>query len=297
MGELEDLIEKIQGRLYRLRRAYKETQEAQNAHRVAIYKEYHEREEAFKGDDPKELVDSIAIVCGEIRKAQEEHTRRMAMLQDQADRKSLSAKHARGLYDTRVIENVDLRTQLDKARDDLKALNLKIDALNKIKYALGRKGFRGEVLDQVTPYLNNRTQHYLEGLSDGNIEATWTTIDEDTNGDYRENFQIQVRHKSGVDNFAGLSGGEKRKVRLACALALQDLVATRAVKPIKLFIADEVDDALDAAGLELLMGILEAKAREVGSVFIISHNDLADWVRNKITVTKEHGVSTFSDPS
>jgi DNA repair exonuclease SbcCD ATPase subunit len=158
---------------------------------------------------------------------------------------------------------------------------------------LGRKGFRGEVLDHVTPYLNARTQHYLDALTGGSISAAWDTVSENSSGEYVENFHIKVAHESGVDRFQLLSGGEKRKVRLACALALQDLVATRAVKPIKLFIADEIDDAIDTAGLELLMGVLESKARTMGSVFIISHNDLADWVRNTLTITKRDGVSTF----
>ncbi|MDN9032308.1 exonuclease, partial [Enterobacter hormaechei] len=73
-------------------------------------------------------------------------------------------------------------------------------------------------------------------------------------------------------SFQTLSGGEKRKVRIACSLALQDLVASRVSKHIELFIGDEIDAALDTAALERLMGTLEAKARARGTVMIISHN-------------------------
>ena len=86
--------------------------------------------------------------------------------------------------------------------------------------------------------------------------------------------------------FKGLSGGEKRKVRVATALALQDLVATRASKPIDLFIGDEIDDALDASGLERLMVILEEKATERGTVMVISHNSLRDEIPNVIHVER-----------
>jgi DNA repair exonuclease SbcCD ATPase subunit len=44
---------------------------------------------------------------------------------------------------------------------------------------------------------------------------------------------------------------------------------------------------LDDAGLERLMGILERKARERGTVLVISHQSLSDWIPNEITVTKE----------
>jgi DNA repair exonuclease SbcCD ATPase subunit len=50
---------------------------------------------------------------------------------------------------------------------------------------------------------------------------------------------------------------------------------------------DEVDDALDPAGLERLMTLLERKARERGTVLVISHSDLKDWADQITTVRKE----------
>ena len=77
-------------------------------------------------------------------------------------------------------------------------------------------------------------------------------------------------------------------MRLACALALQDLVAARADKSIDLWIGDEIDDALDDAGLERLMGVLEQKARERGTVLCISHNDIASYARRTMLVEKKN---------
>jgi DNA repair exonuclease SbcCD ATPase subunit len=154
-------------------------------------------------------------------------------------------------------------------------------------------GVRAFLLDEVTPFLNDQTAKYLGTLSDGHITATWTTLVKTAKGELREKFSIEVVNATGGDSFGLISGGEKRKVRIACALALQDLVARRATKPIELFIGDEIDDALDAAGIERLTTILEEKARERGSVFIISHSDLKDWVRNTITVTKKDELATI----
>lgn len=150
----------------------------------------------------------------------------------------------------------------------------------------GSSGVRAQILDTVTPFLNERTADYLSALSDGEIQATWTTLTRTASGDYREKFGIEVYHAKGGDSFSALSGGEKRKVRLATALALQDLVASRATHPINLFIGDELDDALDPAGLERLMSVLERKARERGTVIIISHSDLKDWCDNVTVVRK-----------
>ncbi len=150
----------------------------------------------------------------------------------------------------------------------------------------GPAGARATILDDVTPFLNSQTAKYLSILSDGNIEATWNTLTPDAKGNLKEKFTIDVTNATGGESFKGLSGGEKRKVRISTALALQDLVATRATKPIDLFIGDEIDDALDGSGLERLMQILEEKARERGSVFVVSHNELRDHIKQVLLVEK-----------
>ncbi len=155
----------------------------------------------------------------------------------------------------------------------------------------GAGGVRAHILDTVTPFLNDRTRDYLGALADGNIHATWTTLTKNAKGELKEKFSIAVTNDKGADCFAGLSGGEKRKVRLATAMALQDLVSSRASKPIELFIGDEIDDALDGAGLERLMSVLERKARERGTVLVISHNDLNHYIDQSITVHKKGGQS------
>lgn len=177
--------------------------------------------------------------------------------------------------------------RLKRAGEDLELL---ADAVK----VFGPAGVRAHILDTVTPFLNERTQDYLGALADGNIHATWATLTKNAKGELKEKFNIEVINDKGAESFAGLSGGEKRKVRLATAMALQDMVASRATKPIDIFIADEVDHALDESGLERLMGVLERKARERGTVLVISHNSLSDWIDNVITVTKTGGMATVS---
>lgn len=169
----------------------------------------------------------------------------------------------------------------------------RLDVSESVVKVFGPAGVRAHILDTVTPFLNDRTSDYLSILSDGAITARWTTLTRSASGDLKEKFSIDVANSKGGDSFLLLSGGEKRKVRLATALALQDLVASRAAHPIDLWIGDEVDDALDAAGLERLMVILERRARERGTVLIISHNSLSDWCDNITTVRKSDGVSTL----
>lgn len=179
------------------------------------------------------------------------------------------------------------------AQKTLTAAQTALDVEKEVVRVFSPAGVRARILDEVTPFLNAQTSKYLSTLSDGNISATWSTLAPAAKkGEFKEKFCIDVVNNTGGSSFTTQSGGEKRKARIATALALQDLVATRASKPIDLFIGDEIDDALDVSGLERLMLILEDKAKERGSVFVISHNDLADWIRQTMTIEKMAGGET-----
>lgn len=183
--------------------------------------------------------------------------------------------------------------QIEDIETDLVEREQKIAILEETANVFGPAGVRAHILDNVTPYLNMRTAYYLSILSDGNISATWNTLGATAKGELRENFHIKVESDTGGHNFGSLSGGEKRKVRLACSMALQDLVANRAANPIDLYIADEIDAAIDKSGLERLMTIMHEKAKEVGTVLVISHSDLKSWISNSVTFVKSGGKSTL----
>ena len=188
----------------------------------------------------------------------------------------------------------EAQAELKGAKVAKKAADKELKTMEKAVEVFSPAGVRAHILDHVTPFLNARTSHYLSILSDGNLHANWATLSKTAKGELREKFTIEVENTTGGKSFGLLSGGEKRKVRLACAMALQDIVSQRATKPVDLFMADEIDDALDEAGLERLMAILDEKARERGTVLVISHNNLNDWIREVAVVTKEGGVATIS---
>lgn len=189
---------------------------------------------------------------------------------------------------------IGTKAGIEDCRDEMAKKDEEVQLHEDAVEVFGQTGVRAHILDTVTPYLNERTSKYLSTLSDGNIIAEWNTLTTTAKGELREKFNIAVTNDEGAESYQGLSGGEKRKARLAAAMALQDMVASRASKPIELFIADEVDHALDESGLERLMSILNDKATGKGTVLVISHNELSDWIREQATVTKEAGYSTVT---
>lgn len=218
--------------------------------------------------------------------------RRVAVL---ADAKNHMAAIGRLQAETSpfVAQIAGQQQQIDDIRKEIANLTGAV-AVKRERFALETEvvrvfspaGVRARILDEVTPYLNAQTGKYLSILSDGNISAEWSTLTVSKAGEVKEKFAIDVSSTISSKTFKGLSGGEKRKVRVASALALQDLVATRASKPIDLFIADEVDGALDVSGLERLMEVLQQKAAERGTVMVISHNDLKEWISQTMTIER-----------
>ena len=206
---------------------------------------------------------------------------------------SVTNPHAKLIDDTSKRAK-EASEQLAKLNDDKRCATDKVVLQGSVVEVFSPAGIRAQILDTVTPFLNERTARYLGVLSDGNISAVWSTLSKTAKGELREKFEIAVSSRTGGDSYKGLSGGEKKKVRLASALALQDLVSSRASKPIQLWIGDEIDDAVDDSGLERLMTVLEEKAKEKGTVLIISHNPIRDWVRQHVTVKKEGGMATMT---
>lgn len=172
----------------------------------------------------------------------------------------------------------------------IKALEEKLEIAKAVADTYSPQGVRYFILESLTPYLNDRTNYYLDLLSDGSIKAKWSTVTRLGSGEYREKFSISIKQDD-IEEYGGLSGGEQRKVKLACFFALQDLIAKRAEKPLQLYVGDEIDDALDTAGLERLMLLLEDKARSKSTILLISHNSLADWIPNQTFVIRKNKTS------
>lgn len=250
--------------------------------------------DAFKlgmTDVSKETAQRAALDSQRSVLTQKEQQRQQIIAQARNDMATIERLKAETSPFVSQVENI--QKQIDATKQEIANLSGliavkkdKFDLESEVVRVFSPAGVRARVLDEVTPYLNSQTSKYLAILSDGNINAEWSTLTLNKSGELKERFAIDVSSAISSKTFKGLSGGEKRKVRVATALALQDLVSTRATKPIDLFVGDEIDHALDASGLERLMVILDEKARERGTVMVISHNSLKDEIKQVMTVER-----------
>ncbi len=155
----------------------------------------------------------------------------------------------------------------------------------------GPRGLRSHLLDAVLPLLNARALHYTDLLTGGTLEVGFSTVVEKDDG-VEDRFTITVRGPSGVDSYALLSGGERQRCNLIINLALQDLVASRATRPLPIAIYDEAFEGLDRTGVEAAMRVLCEAARDKDLVLVVTHQDaLRDQFTHELRVVCDRGRS------
>lgn len=225
--------------------------------------------------------------------------RQIGMLEDDISRLERNRKDPSVNPHTARLEELHKRFKGDKEHKErtlaeLEQIEKDLEVFKAVKDTFSPNGVRYHMLENVAPRLTDATNKYLHTLTDGAIKVNWSTVTKTTTGEYKEKFRIDCKYDGVETEYASLSGGEARKVKLACFFGLQDVIASRATKNIELWCGDEIDHALDAAGIERLMSVLDTKAKEKSTILVISHNELRDWIPNFVIVRRKDKTSNIS---
>lgn len=199
------------------------------------------------------------------------------------------------LYDTHAesVINTEIEAiekQIEEAQEDVR--QYKVIA----QEVFSNKGIRSEVLDLVTPFLNERANHYLGTLSGSDIEINFSTQTEKADGTLSDKFDLEVINGSGGNTYQANSEGEKKRIDLAISFAIQDLVQSKANIAVNLGLYDECFDGLDAIGCENVIKILKERQKSISSIFVITHSEnLKPLFENVVTIKKVLGSSVLAE--
>lgn len=207
------------------------------------------------------------------------------------------------------LTNLESLPKPKKRTQELNALKVEIDALDAkleglakdiqeykavVNEVFSNKGVRSHVLDLTTPFLNEKANNYLASLSGADIQINLDTQKRNQDGTLADRFDLQIINGSGGNDYKTNSAGERKRIDLAIALAIQDLVFSKSNLATNLVIYDECFDGLDSIGCENVIDILKAKQATVGSIFVITHNEnLKALFEKVITVEKVNGITSL----
>jgi DNA repair exonuclease SbcCD ATPase subunit len=154
----------------------------------------------------------------------------------------------------------------------------------------GNSGLTSYILDTVLSELTEAANGYLGILADGDITVRFDTETQLKGGGTRDKFRIEV-DVEGAGNVTP-SGGQWKKIEIACGLALMDLVARRERAAINMLLLDECLDGLDQAGQMRVVDLLLHLRQKRSSIFVISHSSsIPDIFERSIVVRKKNRVS------
>lgn len=195
----------------------------------------------------------------------------------------------------------DYAGDMDKIKTELSQIDNKIaehDTMSDnyqqlVDKVFSRKGVSSMALDLVVPFLNEHTNHYLAKLSGSILRVNMSTQTLNSDKSLSDKFDIQVQNDSGANSYQQCSTGEKKRIDIAIAFAIQDLQNSKSNMATNIAIYDECFDGLDAIGAETVIELLKEKSKSVGSIFVITHNDtLKPFFDSVITVEKgKEGIS------
>lgn len=187
-------------------------------------------------------------------------------------------------YESQLTEQKKARKE---ARDKAQKAAVKENHLEFLQEAFSNSGIKSQVLDSITPYLNDQTNEYCNTLTEGRLEVTFNTKKKLKSGETREKFSITVDNKEGAGDYKGNSGGEKSRADVAINLAMSDLIAHRASKSYPQRWFDEPFENLDEDGVEAVMELLTSMISDCGTIFLVSHkSDLKSLCQRVINLAK-----------
>jgi DNA repair exonuclease SbcCD ATPase subunit len=238
-----------------------------------------------KLDDVNEAEDRLSYVVKQI-----EHLR-----EEIEDLKKKINPHLE--YEKRALDSIsELKSEIEKIEEKLIRKKEELYPLEFWSGGFSGRGISSYIFDTVMDFMTERTNYYLNILSDGDISVEFSTQRElkSSKGEYRDEINISWTIE-GVLNRAP-SGGQLRKIEIATDLALMELAESHEGNNVDLFIADEILDGLDSEGINRVVLLLEELRKKRGTIFVISHQpNLGEIFENSITVVKKKGVSKIYD--
>ena len=189
-------------------------------------------------------------------------------------------------------EKRDINTTIIMLGQTTEDLGSKLKIYEFWNTGFSNKGIKSLLLDSITPFLTEKTNYYLNFLTNGEIKINFTSQSTLKNSDeLRDKIDVCLLKNGKEYSMAKTSGGEARRIDICISLALQSLLSL-SDSTLNITIYDEIFDSLDELGRDYVLNLLKEEIKTKDSIFVISHDsNLQDQFRNIIKIKKKGGIS------
>ena len=178
----------------------------------------------------------------------------------------------RGRYEGQLQQAKEAAAQIERLRKDVEPVTLDLEATKMLVRAVSPAEIPTRMIESQLPVLEDHINHWLSRMSDGTMSLQLVTSKARSTGKGDvPTLDLMVAYRGTVRPYDTFSGGEKLKLDLACRLGISHLLAARSGTPIRFLVIDEGWGALDAEGIEALLGALEALQDQFELIVTITH--------------------------
>lgn len=148
----------------------------------------------------------------------------------------------------------------------------KLNKLDNLKKVYSDKGVKASALSLVIPYINTKLDSYLRTLTDNTMTAHLTSTTTTKSGKQNAQIGLVIDSNTSGNDYHELSSGEKRKIGISLNLAFMDYLKSQ-IGGLNVAVFDELFENLDNVGTNAVVSLLASIKDDIGSLFVISHND------------------------
>lgn len=178
----------------------------------------------------------------------------------------------------------DLETEYNDNKAEIEKLDNNLSVLECVKFVVSEEGVKSYIVKKILKVLNSRLAYYLQVL-EANCLCQFNEYFDETITD----------EKGGEKSYFNFSGGERKRIDLACLFAFLDIRRMQGDVHFSTIFYDELlDSSLDDKGVELVVNILRERAEKLNeNSYIITHRGVAftGKVNNTIMLEKRNNFT------
>jgi DNA repair exonuclease SbcCD ATPase subunit len=180
-----------------------------------------------------------------------------------------------------------LKAQTEETKDSVDKLNNELNILESVKFVISEEGIKSFLVKKILKVLNSRLAFYLKKLEANCLCRFNEFFDEEI-----------IDEKSTPKSYFNFSGGERKRIDLACLFAFADVRRLQGDVNFNTVFYDELlDSSLDDRGVQLTLRALRERFNEIGeSCYIITHRgpEVTTKAEHIIHAIKKNGITELS---